>query len=93
MKTGRRYLRFLKFIDAFTLAYNAFNSSSSIVAILETGKWSCMGIYLLLESFTIVRTNSYLQLAIRVLKILMRSRWMRWGFGPRLGQQDSSLRQ
>lgn len=53
---GRRYLRFTKFIDCFGSAYSSFTSSSNrgFVASLEVGKWSCLGIYLLLESCTIV---------------------------------------
>jgi hypothetical protein len=50
---GRRYLRFFKFIDAFAQASKAFNSSTGIAAILDVGKWSCLGIYLFLESCTI----------------------------------------
>ncbi|KAG4420222.1 hypothetical protein IFR04_006600 [Cadophora malorum] len=51
---GRRYLRFLKFIDAFALAFEAFSSQRGIVAALEFGKWSCMGMFLFLESCTIL---------------------------------------
>ncbi|KAH9208814.1 peroxisomal biogenesis factor 11 [Leptodontidium sp. 2 PMI_412] len=51
---GRRYLRFLKFTDAFALAFGAFSSHSGIVAVLEFGKWSCMGMFLLLESCTML---------------------------------------
>ncbi|PVH85930.1 hypothetical protein DL98DRAFT_583018 [Cadophora sp. DSE1049] len=51
---GRRYLRFLKFIDAFALAFEAFSKHSGIVAVLEFGKWSCMGMFLFLESCTIL---------------------------------------
>jgi len=51
---GRRYLRFFKFVDAFNLAFKGMNSSTGIVALLETGKWSCLGMYLLLECFTIM---------------------------------------
>ncbi|KAH7384733.1 peroxisomal biogenesis factor 11 [Cadophora sp. MPI-SDFR-AT-0126] len=52
---GRRYLRFLKFIDAFALAFGAFSShNNGIVAALEFGKWSCMGMFLFLESCTIL---------------------------------------
>ncbi|KAG4438992.1 hypothetical protein IFR05_005508 [Cadophora sp. M221] len=51
---GRRYLRFLKFIDAFALAFEAFSSHSGIVAVLEFGKWSCMGMFLFLESCTML---------------------------------------
>ncbi|KAH7313200.1 PEX11 domain-containing protein [Rhexocercosporidium sp. MPI-PUGE-AT-0058] len=51
---GRRYLRFLKFIDAFALAFEAFSTYSGIIAVLEFGKWSCLGMFLLLESCTIL---------------------------------------
>ncbi|RDW85207.1 hypothetical protein BP6252_02797 [Coleophoma cylindrospora] len=55
---GRRYLRFTKFIDCFNTAYSAFSApgseKSGVVVLLEVGKWSCLGIYLLLESFTIM---------------------------------------
>ncbi|KAK6579889.1 hypothetical protein PZA11_007597 [Diplocarpon coronariae] len=51
---GRRYLRVLKFIDAFTFAFDIFSRRSGLLAVLEFGRWSCLGIYLLLESFTIL---------------------------------------
>jgi hypothetical protein len=51
---GRRYVRFFKFIDAFATATRLFNSSSGITAVLDVGKWSCLGMYLFLESCTIV---------------------------------------
>ncbi|CZT00615.1 related to PEX11 domain protein [Rhynchosporium graminicola] len=51
---GRRYLRFLKFIDAFSLAFETLSSRSGVVAFLEFGKWSCLGMFLLLESCTIL---------------------------------------
>ncbi|KAL2061866.1 hypothetical protein VTL71DRAFT_7244 [Oculimacula yallundae] len=51
---GRRYLRFLKFIDAFSLAFEALSTRNGILAILEFGKWSCLGMFLLLESCTIL---------------------------------------
>ncbi|PBP26178.1 PEX11 domain protein [Diplocarpon rosae] len=51
---GRRYLRFLKFVDAFNLAFDAFSFWNGMVAALEFGRWSCLGIYLLLESCTIL---------------------------------------
>ncbi|KAJ5052135.1 uncharacterized protein L3040_001894 [Drepanopeziza brunnea f. sp. 'multigermtubi'] len=52
---GRRYLRFLKFVDAFALAFRVLSEQSGgVLAALEFGKWSCLGMYLLLESFTIL---------------------------------------
>ena len=53
-RTGRRYLRIVKFIDAFTLAYNALTRESGVAAVLECGKWSCLGMFLFLESCTMV---------------------------------------
>jgi Peroxisomal biogenesis factor 11 (PEX11) len=51
---GRRYLRFFKFIDAFALASKWFGSSIGITTVLDVGKWSCLGMYLFLESCTII---------------------------------------
>lgn len=51
---GRRYLRFVKFFDAFGVAYDAFGTSNGLPMVLQVGKWSCLGIYLMLESSTIV---------------------------------------
>ncbi|KAL3417401.1 AoPex11B [Phlyctema vagabunda] len=51
---GRRYLRFTKFIDCFTFATTAFREKRGVVSVLEVGKWSCLGMYLLLESCTIM---------------------------------------
>jgi hypothetical protein len=51
---GRRYLRFFKFIDVFAMAFRWFNSSNGITAVLDVGKWSCLGMYFFFESCTIV---------------------------------------
>jgi hypothetical protein len=36
------------------MSYKAFIETSGVVGVLEVGKWSCFGMYLLLETFTIV---------------------------------------
>ena len=54
---GRRYFRYLKFIDCFSVASEAFKkfiAGEGVIALLEFGKWSCLGIYLVLEATTIV---------------------------------------
>ena len=51
---GRRYIRFFKFIDNFSLAYTAFRTRSGFMGTLEVVKWSCWGIYLMFESSVIV---------------------------------------
>ncbi|KAF8859452.1 hypothetical protein BDZ45DRAFT_356468 [Acephala macrosclerotiorum] len=52
---GRRYLRIIKFVDAFTFSYQAVvNGGVTITGLLEAGKWSCLGMYLLLEASTIL---------------------------------------
>ncbi|TVY89144.1 hypothetical protein LAWI1_G004421 [Lachnellula willkommii] len=50
---GRRYFRLLKWADCFGLSYKAFVESSGVVGVLEVGKWSCLGLYFLLELFTL----------------------------------------
>ncbi|OXV09476.1 hypothetical protein Egran_02763 [Elaphomyces granulatus] len=68
LATGRRYLRFFKFIEhfdrAFTLLAPPLNASgagstattnkSVIFTSIEFGKWSCLGLYFLLEDLTIM---------------------------------------
>jgi hypothetical protein len=51
---GRRYLRFFRFIDAFDNAMSSFQKKSGLEALLEIGKHVTLGIYLGLESSTIV---------------------------------------
>jgi hypothetical protein len=52
---GRRYLRILKFTDAFAFAFEACgDKTSGLRGYLECGKWSCLGCYLLIESCTMV---------------------------------------
>lgn len=86
---GRRYLRFFKYFDAFTLASNSFNRSMGVLATLEVGKWSCLGMYLLLESFTIVSLVSMRlsRFSSHFLRLINISRWMQWRFGRQNGHQ------
>lgn len=54
---GRRYFRYLKFIDCFSIANEAFQkfvAGEGILSLLEFGKWSCLGMYLTFEATTIV---------------------------------------
>jgi len=53
---GRRYFRFFKFLDCWAVAYDARPAwdGSALLGTLEFGKWSCMGLYLFLESCTIL---------------------------------------
>lgn len=48
--SGRRYFRFFRFLNCFSKAWSCFYGSD----MLGTGKWSCLGIYMVLESATIV---------------------------------------
>lgn len=57
---ARRYLRFFKFVDAFEAGYSAWQApapleSDAVKKLAAIGKWSFLGVYLLLEDFTIVR--------------------------------------
>ncbi|TVY39230.1 hypothetical protein LSUB1_G004025 [Lachnellula subtilissima] len=56
---GRRYFRLLKWADCFILSYEAFVGSSGVVGVLEVGKWSCLGLYNLLELFTLREFEAY----------------------------------
>ncbi len=69
---GRKYLRIVKFVDAFRLGYAAFvnvdgdgkgSGKGRLVSLLEVGKWSCLGCFLLLESCTIVSVAFYFYLS------------------------------
>src|SRR3954466_1590442 len=51
---GRRYFRFFRFLDCFAKSLASFHENEGLDVLLGTGKWSCMGIYLGLESITIV---------------------------------------
>ncbi|KAH8646951.1 peroxisomal biogenesis factor 11 [Tricladium varicosporioides] len=58
---GRRYFRFLKFYDAFLIAWTVFISQSDgsgkasrIVRVIDSIRWACLGTYLLLEATTIL---------------------------------------
>ena len=51
---GRRYFRFFKFLDCFERAWGCFVNSDGMQMMLGAGKWSFMGLYLGLESVTIV---------------------------------------
>jgi hypothetical protein len=52
---GRRYLRFFKFIPTLSAASSSvFSSLNPFVVLLETGKMGFLGLYLMLESSTIV---------------------------------------
>ncbi|KAH8801627.1 peroxisomal biogenesis factor 11 [Xylogone sp. PMI_703] len=51
---ARRYFRFFKFLSLFSLAFQAFNSKTGLDALLDVGKTSCMGMYLLMESSTML---------------------------------------
>ncbi|KUJ17167.1 uncharacterized protein LY89DRAFT_718826 [Mollisia scopiformis] len=63
---GRRYLRIVKFVDAFQLSLAVFESGNGndngkrgfvvLRTTLEAGKWSCLGMFLGLESLTILDT-------------------------------------
>ncbi|ESZ95148.1 hypothetical protein SBOR_4448 [Sclerotinia borealis F-4128] len=53
---GRRYLRFLRFIDHFSRAWTSFHSEKGVRMLIGVGKSGFMGLYLGLESLTIVRT-------------------------------------
>lgn len=70
---GRRYLRFFKFIEHFDRALRllarplkadatgstAAASKSLILTSIEFGKWSCLGLYFLLEDLTIVSLSRF----------------------------------
>lgn len=57
---ARRYFRFFNFIDSFDRAYHLLvprqrsDSESKVVRALDFGKWSALGIYVVLEDMTIV---------------------------------------
>jgi hypothetical protein len=59
IRIGRRYIRFFKFLDSFSKAYDAFSSIDGMRALLMVGKWGCMGIYLGCESLTIVSVEIF----------------------------------
>jgi hypothetical protein len=54
---GRRYLRILKFLDAFNLGFEVFRSGNGwfeVRKVVEFAKWNFLGVYLGLESLTVV---------------------------------------
>jgi len=58
-KPARRYFRFLNFIDSFdrvyTLLVHGGDNASIVSTMLDLGKSSALGVYVLLEDLTIVR--------------------------------------
>ncbi|KAH6673301.1 peroxin 11B [Halenospora varia] len=58
---GRRYFRFLKFYDAFSISWSVFtsldgskNEVSRAARVIDSMRWACLGMYLLLEATTIL---------------------------------------
>ncbi|KAJ9250759.1 hypothetical protein DTO280E4_1299 [Paecilomyces variotii] len=54
---SRRYFRFFKFFECFervTALLSTTGQNDSIHTTLELGKWSCLGIYLVMEDLTIL---------------------------------------
>lgn len=51
-------MRFFKFLECFSKAFESFYASVGAKGVLEVGKWSCLGAYLFLESLTIVSLPS-----------------------------------
>ena len=49
----------MNFVDYFTSAYEILHKKLGILSVLEFGKWSTLGIYVLLESSTIVSLMIY----------------------------------
>ncbi|KAH8703132.1 peroxin PEX11-1 [Talaromyces proteolyticus] len=56
---ARRYLRFFKFIESFNAGYTAWQvpaatGTDSVKKLLEVSKWTVLGVYFLMEDFTIL---------------------------------------
>jgi len=49
----------MNFVDVFTSAFAVFHKSYGITTALEFGKWSCLGLYMVLEGSTIVSTSTF----------------------------------
>ena|SRR6266516_6629298 len=72
----RRYFRYTKFIDCGRMAAAKLNgrdkNETDVVMVLEVGRWSCMGMYLFLEAFTIV---SYVSCCFVVQVTFLHCHW------------------
>lgn len=85
MTKGRRYFRFFRFIDCFSKAWNSFQESEGTDSILATGKWSCLGVYLGMESLAIVS----LLIPNTTEEMPNSSSWILWESGTYRGRKDS----
>ncbi len=65
---GRRYFRFFKFLECFSKALECFYAASGVMGLLEVGKWSFLGVYLFLESLTIVSVFRFVLLSVLIEK-------------------------
>lgn len=57
MDTARRYFRFFNFIECFQKVYSLIggvHEQGMVMGAIELGKWSALGVYVILEDITIV---------------------------------------
>lgn len=66
--TARRYFRFFNFIECFQKVYSLIggvHEQGMVMGAIELGKWSALGVYVILEDMTIVRLPLYTLYDIR----------------------------